>query len=256
MKEGDITPQQITEILDQLFSRCNIVVAEIKSVLKSKGELTGLSKEIASFAMENDTSGDLQSKKITGASVKNWIEMFLGANQTAVVIDTTNELGLYEEGAEKLNLKQKEEEKDEFKEQLVNNIALYEKLLAQQKAQGKNTTQTAVLIDSLKGQLKVYMSQNPNAEDKAANNQSMSIYGVIKPKKALTQQEKKTKALKDIFHFYAKQRVHVNGKKTFDAVNEEEGQLVLGYFIKMLKDFSIPNDPKVFYFRKTMFYRK
>jgi hypothetical protein len=138
-------------------------------------------------------------------------------------------------------LKFAEPDKDEFKEELQNTIATYERLFALQKSQNKDTSQTVVLLSSLRGQLKSYMSQSAN---NLQGDKGRGI-SVLLPKKKLTMDEMKRKALEEIFRYYAKQCGNSHGKKTFEAMEDNQLHLLFGYFTKLLKDFEIAIEPNV-----------
>ncbi len=255
-KEAEMDAEILGELLDELFKTCNFAVSEYQSVTQNEGEITVFSKELAIFMSQQENT-NLQ--KLNPEELKKTIQSFLSTRPTAIVIDINNELKLYNtadhlQKEEIIIAKETAQEKpvtntqeDPFKEQLQNTINLYEKLLIQQKNQGKDASNTESLLQSLNEQLKSYNEEKNGRGSKSG--------GAVR-KKSISQQDIKDRALEEIFKFYSKQHTHANGKKTFDAMVEEQNQLILGYFSKLLKDYEIVVEQKVLFLNYENIIRK
>jgi len=238
---------QLIAIFDDLFKKCNFVIAELSSVIQNEGEVEAPSKELAKHALTAmaDKGTGLE---ITSESIQEWIKSFMDGRPTAVAIDLNNELALYSkkegnksvsksisktENTEKPKKIENDADSDVFIKQLKGTIELYEKVLAEQTQKGEDTGATNKLLSSLRKQLADYLKQKNNQFGNLLNE---------KPKKPLTKEEKRSRALEEIFYFYSRQRFNPNGKKTFEVLEEEQNQLTVAYFIKFLKDFGFSFD--------------
>lgn len=129
-----------------------------------------------------------------------------------------------------------------FYDSLKQTIANYERLLMQEKIQGKPSIHTEKLLSALREELANYTKTKvaQSARDAPSAVSSIRSSNGKTPSLAI-----KDKALHEIFHFYTKQSALAHVKKTFEAVQIEKDTMSLGYFFKFIKDFAIQLDQKV-----------
>ena len=119
---------------------------------------------------------------------------------------------------------------DIFMDNIRKTIKEYEALLSKQTSQNKDTTYIHNLLDSLNSELNLYMKK------KEIKNEKLSI-----PINSPSINE----ALEEIFIFYSRQRFKNSRVSTFEELGNEQKEIPLGDFIKMLKDFHVPIELKV-----------
>jgi hypothetical protein len=110
----------------------------------------------------------------------------------------------------------------------------YEQMLAQEPKDSLEAAHIEQLITTLRSQLTQYRSAK-------GTRRSRERQAAVQRQR----QDRRKKALNDIFHFYTKQHVTATIRKTFEGVDRELNQLTLGYFGKLLKDFGISLSKKV-----------
>ena len=146
------------------------------------------------------------------STLENIFYQILKENSNLLAIDLDNELNLY-----------KNEDSDEFADNLIRTIKRYEELLVQQQENGVDTSATVNLISVLNRELEEYIGKK-----------------TLKHKvKKLTKEEISRNTLKRIFEFYNRKKAIASKTKSFDKTNDEVGQMFLSNYMKLLKDFEI-----------------
>jgi len=238
-----------------------LAISEYESVIQNEGEIVLPSGELAIHVINKEKS--ITNEKLTLDQIKNFLASFIEERPTAIAIDINNELGIYTKGNEELKIEENKEEipqddpqeeekkaapqtETEFIEQLKKTITTYEKLYILQKNQGKDTSHTQSLLHSLREQLRSYEYKDIKKNDiKFQGKYQYDSSDLGANKKSTAAEDKRSQALEEIFKFYSKQHANANGKKTFEMMEEEQNQLLLGYFLKFLKDFKISLEKKV-----------
>jgi len=161
-----------------------------------------------------------------------------------------------------------------------NNMNVYEDLLLKNKAVGKNTVFIEGMLQKLKMQ-KIYLEKNVRQlqEEEAETENMYTNYNKISESKmemgeklspafefnddqkvrdsqkqqpyVMTKEEKRGLAIKEIFHFYAKQ--HQTQGTTFDEMRSKTSQLDISEFMKFCIEFRVPCKKEMLMeiFRKT-----
>ena len=241
--------------LNDIFNKCKFVISDLVQILETEGEIEALTEEIESYVMNNIQ----ENEELTSDRLLEELSNYLDHNSMAVTIDVNNEFSYYNE--------------DEINKEVIQNELVKEEEVAPYKIEHEETKELPYIEslhklkvhapleckdvqekgsndlfkENLKETIKTYENMveelNNKGEDASnVKNLLVSLNNQLNSSKDLKKysaQDKHMKGLKEIFYFYAKQRVQASGKKTFEQLNEEQNQLYLGYFSKILKDFHI-----------------
>ena len=137
---------------------------------------------------------------------------------------------------------------DPFLINMDKSIIDYEELAQKMNSEGKNTHPILHLLATLKKQKFSYLEENSGLNTPHGEVGSLgAAYKRTKFKKMMvlnpahmTLEERRDKAIKEIFYFYAKQQYMVGNKPTFDQIEGTINTIYIGSFLKFCKDFSIP----------------
>ena len=122
----------------------------------------------------------------------------------------------------------KAEDEGAVRQTLIETIQKYEKIIQE----SRNKVEKEILqgtVDTLKSKLKELEAQKAQAEPEPTKEESS----------AQKKEEKRIKALKEIFDFYCAQQLNVGKASTFDRLDRISKTINLGTFKIILKNFKV-----------------
>jgi hypothetical protein len=215
-----LTKNEAIKLFKELFTSSNLVIIPLNTLIE---QLPGLKIVVDVESMvEGLLLPEMSDLDELEARLLNYMEE--NSSLRLVAVDLNNELQLYK-------LPQTNDPNKAFKETLIPNIEMYERLLEKQRANEQDTSNTEQLLKTLRMQL-------------AALNKVQTKQATPNKYKAINK-DQRIKALNEIFHFYTKQLALAHVRKTFEAVQKERDTMTLGYYVRFLKDFGVEFGLKV-----------